>query len=156
LQNPAQLSEVKTAMEQRFHDDTSVQFSYLPTLRGLEALQRDEPAKAVEMTQLASPYDFAVPRIAGFTNALFGALYPIYVRGLAYSKLSRHREAAFELQKILDHPGVVLNDPVGSMARLQLARVLSASGSSELRPLIPGAPHDLEGCRSWHSGCRRS
>jgi hypothetical protein len=92
LQNPAQLSEVKTAMEQRFHDDTSVQFSYLPTLRGLEALQRDEPAKAVEMTQLASPYDFAVPRIAGFTNALFGALYPIYVRGLAKdSRPSRSR-----------------------------------------------------------------
>ncbi|MGA2595295.1 MAG: hypothetical protein ABSH32_35830, partial [Bryobacteraceae bacterium] len=27
-----------------------------------------------------------------------------------------------------DHPGIVLNDPIGPMARLQLARALSASG----------------------------
>ena len=29
---------------------------------------------------------------------------------------------------ILDHPGIMLNDPMGPMARLQLARALSASG----------------------------
>ena len=39
-----------------------------------------------------------------------------------------HREAAAEFQKILAHPGLVLNDPIGPMARLQLARALSASG----------------------------
>jgi len=50
------------------------------------------------------------------------------VRGLAYSRMGRHREAAAEFQKILDHPGITLNDPVGPMARLQLARALSASG----------------------------
>ena len=55
-------------------------------------------------------------------------MYPVYVRGLAYSRLGRHREAAGEFQKILDHPGIVLNDPIGPMARLQLARALSASG----------------------------
>jgi hypothetical protein len=42
--------------------------------------------------------------------------------------MSRHREAAAEFQKIRDHPGLVLNDPIGPMARLQLARALSASG----------------------------
>jgi cytochrome c-type biogenesis protein CcmH/NrfG len=42
--------------------------------------------------------------------------------------MGRHREAAAEFQKILDHPGITLNDPVGPMARLQLARALSASG----------------------------
>jgi cytochrome c-type biogenesis protein CcmH/NrfG len=55
-------------------------------------------------------------------------MYPVYIRGLAYSRLGRHREAAAEFQKILDHPGIVLNDPIGPMARLQLARALSASG----------------------------
>jgi hypothetical protein len=38
------------------------------------------------------------------------------------------REAAAEFQKLLDHPGIVLNDPIGPMARLQLARALDASG----------------------------
>jgi len=42
--------------------------------------------------------------------------------------MGRHREAAAEFQKILDHPGIVLNDSIGPMARLQLARALTASG----------------------------
>jgi cytochrome c-type biogenesis protein CcmH/NrfG len=42
--------------------------------------------------------------------------------------MGRHREAAAEFQKILDHPGMTLNDPIGPMARLQLARAWSASG----------------------------
>jgi hypothetical protein len=50
------------------------------------------------------------------------------VRGLAYFQLGRPSEAAAEFQKILNHPGIVLNDPIGPMARLQLARALSASG----------------------------
>jgi cytochrome c-type biogenesis protein CcmH/NrfG len=42
--------------------------------------------------------------------------------------MGRHREAASEFQKLLDHPGLMLNDPIGPMARLQLARALAASG----------------------------
>jgi tetratricopeptide (TPR) repeat protein len=80
------------------------------------------------MTQVATPYDLAVPGTAFYTGSFFGALYPVYVRGLAYSRLGRPSEAAAEFQKILDHPGIVLNDPIGPMARLQLARVLSDSG----------------------------
>jgi hypothetical protein len=53
------------------------------------------------------------------------------MRGLAYSRMRRHNEAAAEFQKFLDHPGIVLNDPMGPMARLQLARALSASGDRE-------------------------
>jgi len=83
------------------------------------------------MTQAAAPYDLAVPGTALFTGSFFGALYPVYVRGLAYSRMGRHREAAAEFQEILDHPGIVLNDPIGPMARLQLARALSASGDRE-------------------------
>jgi tetratricopeptide (TPR) repeat protein len=111
-----------------FTQDTSVQFSYLPALRALEALNRGDPAKAVEITQAAAAYELAVPGTAFYDGAFFGALYPVYVRGLAYSRMGRHREAATEFQKILDHPGIVLNDPIGPMARLQLARALSASG----------------------------
>jgi eukaryotic-like serine/threonine-protein kinase len=80
------------------------------------------------VTQVATPYDLAVPGTAFYAGAFFGALYPVYVRGLAYSRLGRHREAAAEFQKILDHPSIVLNDPIGPLARLQLARALSASG----------------------------
>ena len=129
LQDAAQAHEIEANLEERYPQDTSVQFSYLPALRALDALNQGDPAKALEMTQAAAPYELAVPGTAYFTGAaFFGALYPVYVRGLAYSGMSRHREAAIEFQKIRDRPGLVLNDPIGPMARLQLARALFASG----------------------------
>jgi len=129
LGDSAQAHKIAAELERRYPEDTSVQFSYLPTLRALEAINQDDPAKALEMAQASLPYDLAVPGTAYFTGAsFFGALYPVYVRGLAYARLGRYREAAAEFQKILDHPGIVLNDPIGPMARLQLARTLAASG----------------------------
>ena len=128
LHQSAQAHKIMVDLEKRYPEDTSVQFSYLPALRALEALNQGDAAKALEMTQVATPYDLAVPGTAFYTGAFFGALYPVYVRGLAYSRLGRAREAALEFQKILDHPGIMLNDPIGPMARLQLARALSASG----------------------------
>jgi eukaryotic-like serine/threonine-protein kinase len=129
LRDSAQAHKIAAELERRYPEDTSVQFSYLPALWALEALNQDDPVKALEMTQASEPYDLAVPGTAYFTGAsFFGALYPVYVRGLAYSRMGSQREAAAEFQKILDHPGLVLNDPIGPMARLQLARALAASG----------------------------
>jgi len=128
LRESAQAHKIEADLEKRYPEDTCVQFSYLPALRALEALNQGDPAKALEKTQPAAPYELAVPGTAYYTGAFFGALYPVYVRGLAYSRMGRHREATAEFQKTLDHPGIMLNDPMGPMARLQLARALSASG----------------------------
>jgi tetratricopeptide (TPR) repeat protein len=128
LDDSGHAHRIEAELEKRYPDYTSAQFSYLPVLRALEALNRGDPVKALEMTQAAAPYEFAVPGTAYYSSAFFGALYPVYVRGLAFSRLGRHREAATEFQKILDHPGMTLNDPIGPMARLQLARALTASG----------------------------
>ncbi len=127
VHDSARAHKIEVDLE-RYREDTSVQFSYLPALKALEALNQGDPAKAMEMTQAASAYEFAVPGTAFYDGSFFGALYPVYVRGLAYSRMGRHREAAAEFQKILDHPGITLNDPIGPLARLQLARALSASG----------------------------
>jgi tetratricopeptide (TPR) repeat protein/predicted Ser/Thr protein kinase len=148
LQDSARAHKIEAEIEERYPQDTSVQFSYLPALRALEALNQGDAAKALEMTQAAAPYDLAVPGTAFFTGAFFGALYPVYVRGLAYSRLGRHREAAAEFQKIVEHPGLVLNDPIGPMARLQLARALSASRdrakSAALYKDLLGIWHDAD------------
>jgi len=131
LNDFAQVRKITTELEERYPEDTSVQFSYLPALRALDALNEGDAAKALERTRTAVPYEFAVPGTAYFTGAsFFGALYPIYVRGLAYSRLGRYRDAAAEFQKVLDHPGITLNDPIGPMARLELARALAACGDS--------------------------
>jgi hypothetical protein len=47
------------------------------------------------------------------------------VRGEAYLAANRGSEAAAEFQKILDHRAVVLNEPIGALARLQLGRALA-------------------------------
>jgi tetratricopeptide (TPR) repeat protein len=127
LHQSAQVHKIVVDLEKRYPEDTCVQFSYLPALRALDALNQGDAAKALEMTQVATPYEIGVPGTAFYVGSFFGAMYPVYVRGLAYSRLGRHREAAAQFQKILDHPGITLNDPIGPMARLQLARALAAS-----------------------------
>jgi tetratricopeptide (TPR) repeat protein len=129
LGDSARAHEIAEDLERQYPEDTSVQFSYLPAVKALDLLNRGDAVKALELTQVATPYDLAVPGTAYFTGAsFFGALYPVYLRGLAYSRMGRDGEAAAEFQKILDHPGMMLSDPMGPMARLQLARALSASG----------------------------
>jgi hypothetical protein len=128
LEESVRSGEIEADLAARCPQDTSVQFSYLPTLRALAALNAGNPANALDMTQVAAPYDLAVPATAYFTGPFFGALYPVYVRGLAYARLGRPLEAAAEFQRMLDHPGLLLTDPIGPMARLQLGRALSAAG----------------------------
>ncbi len=55
-------------------------------------------------------------------------VYPASIRGQACLAAGRGREAAAELQNVLDHRGVVLADPIGVLAHLQLGRVNAASG----------------------------
>ena len=107
-------------LEVRFPEDTSVRFSYLPVLRGTLALNEGMPSKAIDLLQVAAPDELGTQRstIHGF----FGALYPIFVRGNAYLASRRGADAASEFHKILAHPGIVVSDPVGLLAHLQLAR----------------------------------
>ena len=113
-------------LERRFPEDTSVRFSYLPALRALLALNHGEPAKAIELLQIAVPYELGAPRSS--FHGFFGALYPVYVRGEAYLAAHQGAEAAAEFQKILDHRGIVVSDPIGALAHLQLGRALALSG----------------------------
>ncbi len=113
-------------LSKRFPEDTPVHFEYLPTLRALLALSQKTPLDAIERLQTALPYDLAMPGTAFF--ARFGGLYPAYVRGQAYLEAGQGREAATEFQKVLDHPGIVLADPIGALANLQLGRAYVVSG----------------------------
>jgi tetratricopeptide (TPR) repeat protein len=113
-------------LEKRFPEDTPVQFEYLPTLHALSALARRAPPEAVERLQRAVPYDLAMPGTSFL--AKFGGLYPVYVRGQAYLAAGRGQEAAVEFQKILNHRGIVLADPIGALAHLQLGRAYVLSG----------------------------
>jgi hypothetical protein len=62
-------------------------------------------------------------------HGLFGSVYPAYVRGEAYLAM-RGADAAVEFHKIVDHRGIVILDPVGTLARLQLARAYAMAGDT--------------------------
>ncbi len=117
-------------LDKRFPEDTSVRFNYVPTLRALFALGANDASRAIELLRPSATYEFAQPGISfyGSGGAFFGAMYPTYVRGQAYLALRKPAEAAAEFQKIIDHPGVVLADPMGALARLHLGRALAQAG----------------------------
>ncbi len=52
------------------------------------------------------------------------------MRGEAYLALRQYGAAAFEFDKLLSHPGVVLADPAGAVARLQMARAVALAGDN--------------------------
>ena len=115
-------------LEKRYPEDTSVQSNYLPTLRALFSLHAGQPSQAIEQLQTARSYEFADPAIN--FRAWFGALYPVYVRGEAYLAAHRPADAAVEFQKILNHRGLLLADPMGARARLQLGRAFALAGDA--------------------------
>ena len=111
-----------TGLEEQYPEDTCVHFSYLPALRALLAMSQGSPAKAIELLTVSKAYELAQ---TGFSTLVrYGAMYPTYIRGLAYQQLHKPRAAAAEFQRMLDHPGLLLADPIGPAARLQLARSL--------------------------------
>jgi tetratricopeptide (TPR) repeat protein len=124
----ARAERIAKTLAARWPEDTSVQTDYLPALRGLIALDRGDPKKAIETLQTALPYDFAAPRT--LQHAFFGALYPVYVRGLAYLAAREGAEAATEFRKILSHRGLVVSDPIGALAHLELGRAYALQGDT--------------------------
>jgi Tfp pilus assembly protein PilF len=111
----------------RFPEDTVMQFNYLPTLRAKIAILRSNPQQALDSLQAAAPYELGLPALS-FYN--WPNLYPVYVRGEAYLAAHQGREAAAEFQKILDHRGIVLNEPIGTLAHLQLGRAYAMQGDT--------------------------
>jgi hypothetical protein len=89
-----------------------VQFDYSPQIRAQIALGRNNPTNSVELLRAAEPYELGQNSV----------LHPAYVRGQAYLAGRQGSEASIEFQKILDHPGVVVNDAIGALAHLQLGR----------------------------------
>jgi eukaryotic-like serine/threonine-protein kinase len=111
----------------RFSEDTVVQFDYIPTLRAKLALGHSDTQGALAILRAAAPYELGLPA-AGFYN--WPNLYPVYVRGEAYLAAHQGSEAAAEFQKILDHRGIVLNEPIGALAHLQLGRAYAMQGDT--------------------------
>ena len=109
-------------LAERFPEDTIVRFYYLPTLNAQLELNHGHPAKAIDALQASAPYELGSP------TGIAGAMYPVYLRGVAYLAAHRGTEAAAEFQEILEHRALVFSKPTGVMARLGLARAYAMQG----------------------------
>jgi hypothetical protein len=123
--NSAWAARLADDLAKRFPKDTIVQFNYLPVIHAATCLRSADPAKAVESLTPAVPYELG----GNFENLNF-VLYPVYLRGKAYLAAQQGAAAAAELQKILDHPGLVRNEPIGALAHLELGRAYVLSGDT--------------------------
>jgi len=112
-------------LDKSFPEDTIVQFNYLPSVRGRLALNKGDASGAIASLAAAAPYELGATRAIGLN---WTAMFPVFVRGEAYLAARRGSEAAAEYQKILDHRGLVLNQPIGALAHLGLGRAYVLQG----------------------------
>jgi DNA-binding winged helix-turn-helix (wHTH) protein/tetratricopeptide (TPR) repeat protein len=114
-------------LEKRYPLDTLVEQYWIPVIRASIELQRNNPARAVELLRVTTPYELASPVT---WSELGGPLYPAYLRGEAYLLLHRAEEAAAEYRKLIEHRGFMLACPLGALAHVGLGRALAASGET--------------------------
>ena len=115
-------------LDKTFPEATIVQFNYLPSLRAKLAISRGKASDAIESLEAAAPYE-----LGHTTSSTYGwtALYPVFVRGEAYLAAHQGREAAVEFQKIIDHRGIAINEPIGALAHLQIGRAYAMQGDTQ-------------------------
>ncbi|MDQ3221415.1 MAG: serine/threonine-protein kinase, partial [Acidobacteriota bacterium] len=90
--------------------DTLLNHLWLPTIRAASLLQNGKAKEAIEELEIAERLEKA------------GEFYPQYLRGLAYLKLNKARDAAREFDKILNHRGEAALSSIYPLAQLGLAR----------------------------------
>jgi serine/threonine protein kinase/tetratricopeptide (TPR) repeat protein len=103
---------------QRQPHNTLANSIWLPLSRAALALQRNDPAKALELLRTISNYE---------AGAFF---YPAWLRANAYLKLKQGREASVEFEKILASRGYDPTSPMRPLARLGLARAQALLGET--------------------------
>jgi serine/threonine protein kinase/Flp pilus assembly protein TadD len=124
--NLAQAQALAESLAKDFPEDIVMKFNFLPAINAQLALMRHDPSKAIETLKITAPFDLGQPGDSSITPSL----YPVYVRGEAYLAARQGGEAAGEFQKILDHRGVVVNEPIGALAHLQMGRAYALQGDT--------------------------
>jgi eukaryotic-like serine/threonine-protein kinase len=113
----AQAQRLAGALDKTYPENTIMHLNFLPTIHAAVDIRTGNAHKAIEYLAPATPYEL------GYTDLGTGfCLYPVYLRGEAYLAAKQGPAAASEFQKILDHPGVVQNEPIGALAHLGLGQ----------------------------------
>jgi tetratricopeptide (TPR) repeat protein len=124
-ENTVRSQKLLNHLNSEFPADTMLQSYWLPTIRAVLLIHHGSYQQAIELLRVM-PYELGQP----FPFEYLGTMYPIYVRGEAYLAMRNGPAAVAEFQKILGHPGIIVNYPLGALARLQLARAYALSGDT--------------------------
>ncbi len=100
--------------------NTVLKVVWFPMIEASIAMAQQAPDRAIVALEPSLPYELSNQ----------GSCYPAYIRGLAYLTQKNGPAASAEFQKLLDHPGIVQNFLIGSLAHLQLARAYALSGDT--------------------------
>jgi len=104
--------------------DTQMQSLWLPAIQAQLALDKKDPAAALNDLQAASAVELGEIDFV----ASISCLYHVYIRGEAYLAAGQGSAAAGEFQKIIDHSGIVWNCWTGALAHLGVARAELMAG----------------------------
>jgi hypothetical protein len=83
----------------------------IPAVVALQSRTIKDRDKAIKTLAAAAPYELSAP-----TGT---PLYPVCICGVAYLDAHQAPSAIIEFQKILDHPGLVQNNIIDALTRLQ-------------------------------------
>jgi eukaryotic-like serine/threonine-protein kinase len=111
--------EIADELANEFPLDTLAQCCSLPAIRAAIALDERDPEKAIKILESARPYEMSTL-----------AVDAEYVRGLAYLQEGEPQQAAEEFQKMIDRPGLVLENVIWPLAHLQLGRAQVMMGDT--------------------------
>jgi tetratricopeptide (TPR) repeat protein len=115
---------VAVQLDAEMPQNTMVQNYDLPCLRAAIAISQGKVSDAIQVLETSVPHEFG-------NGAVVGGLYPVYLRGIAYLQAREGEKAAAEFRKIIDHPGIAMDNVWGALAYLQLGRAQVMLGDKE-------------------------
>jgi eukaryotic-like serine/threonine-protein kinase len=120
----AQSGTILEALQKSEPTNTYLKVYWFPVIEASIAMAQQAPDRAVVALEPSLPYELGSP------PPVTSTMYPAYIRGLAYLAQKNGSAATAEFQKFLDHPGIVQNFLLGSLARLQLGRAYTMAGDT--------------------------
>jgi DNA-binding winged helix-turn-helix (wHTH) protein/tetratricopeptide (TPR) repeat protein len=112
--------------DHRFPSKWWAQKRYLPVVRAAIAMGKGNGTEAVEHLRTVNG-DIGW---LGNDPSMLDGMMPTYLRGQAYLQLRQGKDAAVEFQRLIDHPGIVVNNLFGPLSRVGLARAYVLQGDT--------------------------
>ena len=110
-------------LEKTASTNTMLKFYCLPTIAAAIEISKNNSSQAILDLEATMPYELGGP-------LMFPYLYPSWIRGQAYLAANNGTAAAVEFKKLIDHPGIALNQPIAALAHLHLGRAHALAGDA--------------------------